>query len=121
MQHLIFESAWDRTISPQDRNEIISFFHSTASHIKEGVHFSFLREATNHRGDILVTVLIHNGENKILSIKDTIIRYVYHDQIIATNTFSIPCHIKEKTSMPWTFIFSIYDQTDQQVDYTITV
>lgn len=123
MQKLQFESAWSKTVSPQDRDWIN---HRFTTYIKnedrrEGVHFSFLREAKNHKGELLVTVMIHNFDDKTLILKETIIAYSDDEQIFATGLFNVPCDIEGKTTMPWTFIFSPSNKTDQVPQYIIKI
>lgn len=119
MLKLHFESAWDQTIAPMDREAIVDHFHKHSAHIKEGVHFSFLWQAINHRGERLVTVLVLNGEATSLRLQNAVITYYEHDQQIATGTFTLPCEIAKKTAMPWTFIFSQGNQTDRAPQFTI--
>lgn len=117
MQTLYFEPAWDKTIAPADREKITKHFQS--QHFEDGVHFSFLWEATNHKGERLVTVLINNSEETALTLKNTVITYVHQDRKIATGAFTLPLKISSKSSMPWTFIFSSENQSDQLPTYTI--
>lgn len=119
MQQLVFEHAWDKTIAPQDRQEIIQYFQASAKYIHNGIHISFLREAINYKGEVLVTVLIHNADDNILTIKDTPISYVNNKQEITTNIFDVPCDINGKTSMPWTFIFSQAKARHERAQYII--
>ena len=106
MQRLKFEPAWDKTISSRDRKLIEEIFSGTSLDQDDGVHFTFLWEATNHKGDLLVTVLIHNCYEKKLSMKELTIAYRHGEQVIAADTFNLPFEINSKTTMPWTLIYS---------------
>ncbi|MFD2045405.1 SLAP domain-containing protein [Ornithinibacillus salinisoli] len=103
MQKLLFEDAWDRTISDGDRKWIQHVFENTKLPLDQ-VLFTSLRQAINHRGDLLVSVIVHNTKNTEIAPVQQHFSYVVDHKLIAEHTFSIPT-IKSKTSMPWTFIF----------------
>ena len=44
MQKLQFESAWDKTIAPQDRKQVIDAFQQMATITQKGVLITFLWE-----------------------------------------------------------------------------
>lgn len=105
MQNLVFEEAWDKTISNQDRYEIERAFQQSMIPQNELLCTPLWR-AINHKGDLLVTVLIHNGTKEDFSILDKTITLLKENKILAKNIFSIPqLQLKPKTSMPWTLIF----------------
>ncbi|WP_085992641.1 SLAP domain-containing protein [Oceanobacillus senegalensis] len=107
MQKLQFESKWDKTIADKDRENIKQIFNQIKLEEKPNIQFTLLKEAINHRGDLLVTVLMHNISNNDFPIHQKEIYYVIDDEILAKQTFDFPHLIVEKhTSMPWTFIFS---------------
>ncbi|KHD85459.1 hypothetical protein NG54_09300 [Heyndrickxia ginsengihumi] len=106
MQNLQFEKAWDRTLSAKDRKRIKEIFSETKSISEHSVYFSTLWQAKNYKGELLITVLIHNFRQQLLSFCETPIRYVEGTTIIAEHIFTIPSlRIEPTTSMPWTFIF----------------
>lgn len=117
MQTLYFESAWDKTIAPDDREKITKHFKSLQA--KNDITLSFLWEAINHRGERLVTVLIHNTTDLALSFKDTVVAFRTGDSQIAAGAFTLPLEIPPQTSMPWTFIFSPSNEINQLPAYTI--
>lgn len=119
MQKLYFESAWDQTIAPIDREKIIHHFQEQTKYLETGVHFSFLWKANNHKGEQLITVLIHNTEENSFRLQNEAVGYYEQENRIATGMFSLPCKIAGHTSMPWTFIFSKTNQTDAFPQYTI--
>lgn len=106
MQDLVFESAWDKTIAPADRERIVQLFHETKSKSNESVAFVPIRQARNHERCLLVTVLIHNFTENDFAIENMRMNYLESSRPVAEHEFSFP-HIKVsgKTSMPWTFIF----------------
>ena len=119
MQKLQFEPAWDRTIADKDRKWIEHMFKEHLINKENGGHFTFLREAINHKGELLVTVLIHNFDESPLSLKSTIISYEDEKQEII-GTFDVPYEIPGKTSIPWTFIFPSSSSTKSAPDYKLT-
>ncbi|MDS9473189.1 SLAP domain-containing protein [Sporosarcina pasteurii] len=116
MQTLFFQPAWDQTIAPADREKITHLFQSL--HFKDGIHFSFLWEAVNYKEERLVTVLLHNVEDTPLKLANIAIDYLKDKQAM-TGLFTLPLQVPERTTMPWTFIFSSDNQTDQLPAYTI--
>jgi|SRR5690625_1173049 len=121
MQKLKFEEAWDKTISSQDRKYIENVFAQNSLVNTNDVQFTFLKEATNHNGHLLVTVLIHNSGEDNLAIDDAVIEYRRKGQKIATETFKLPFAIHPKTSMPWTFIYTRLHQVDNIPEFIIEV
>src|SRR5690625_7008419 len=83
-QRLQFESAWDKTIATRDREKIKKAFHGQLPQLNDGIHFSYLWKAKNHRNDLLITVLIHNRTKSILHLKNTSISYTEHEQMTVT-------------------------------------
>lgn len=113
---LLFEEAWERTISPQDRQAIIQKFE--ASHLQAGeIKFIPFRWALNHQGELLATVLIQNGEHKDFPLDNLTLSMEDSHGQLAEKSFSLP-HIvvKANTSMPWTFIFPPSNQSRKDVD-----
>ncbi|WP_172794013.1 SLAP domain-containing protein [Sporosarcina sp. HYO08] len=119
MQKLYFEPAWDRTISPADREKVINHFQKQTKQPQDGVQFSFLWKALNYKGEQLITVLIHNYEDMNFHLQHTAIAYFEQGKQQANATFSLPCEIPGNTSMPWTFIFSKTNETTDCPQYTI--
>jgi len=108
MQRLEFEAAWDKTIAPADRKVIINLFNQTKNKQTETESIVLLpiRQALNHRNDLLATVLLHNFTDSIFSLEAIDLAYLENDRVIATHHFSFPgLTLPKETSMPWTFIF----------------
>ena len=106
MQRLEFEAAWDKTIAPADRKVIIDLFNQTKEQQTESIVLLPIRQALNHRNDLLATVLLHNFTDSVFSLEAIDLSYLENDRVIATHHFSFPGLILPKeTSMPWTFIF----------------
>lgn len=105
MQRLIFESAWDKTIDVKDRQDIITAFEQ-AKQSGDNQLFIPLCSAINHRRDLLVSVIIQNDTDKILSLQHKTLTYLEGAKPIAAQTFhDRRLTIPAKCSMPWTFIF----------------
>lgn len=119
MQKLYFESAWDKTIAPIDREKMMKYFQQQTKQLHGGVHLSFLWNARNHKGEQLITVLIHNCEDINFRLHNTVISYNEQGKQLAKAKFSLPCEIAGNTSMPWTFIFSEANETDVAPQYMI--
>ncbi|RKJ06717.1 SLAP domain-containing protein, partial [Butyricicoccus sp. 1XD8-22] len=65
-----------------------------------------IREAINHKEELLVTVLVHNFTEKNLIFNNKRLRYSIDGEIIAEKLFALPAFgISPRVSMPWTFIF----------------
>lgn len=114
MQKLIFESAWDKTIAPRDRETIEQLFQTTKTNDIHAVEAITISQAFNHKEDLLVIVLIHNFRDEIFSFDEIEATYIENEIEIATQHFSFPkLELEPKTSMPWTFIFSKQNQLQQ--------
>lgn len=106
MQKLIFESAWEKTIAPADREKIISVFHETKNEGDGTIKFIPLKTAVNHEESLLITVLIHNFTKELFPLQGLRLTYTESTQSVAEYDFSFPhVTIESRTSMPWTFIF----------------
>lgn len=107
MQQLFFEAAWDRTISDQDRNHITELFEAKDHGKGKGLESTYINHATNHRGDLLYTVMLHNYQDIAYAFVDKNASLQDPAGNIITEKFTIPVNLSPRTSMPWTFIFPI--------------
>jgi SLAP domain-containing protein len=106
VQKLRFESSWDKTLSAKDRERIKQVFLETSTTNKSSHSLAPLWQAINHKGDLLMTVLVHNFDNQALSFHNKKLRYVENNKVMAEHIFTLPSlTIEYETSMPWTFIF----------------
>lgn len=105
MQKLKFQSAWDKTIAEEDRKKIKTAFENVSLDSGRNIQFSTLWQAKNHRGELLVAVLVHNTSQEDFSFLDQPMTYFINDKIFAKHVFSPPIIVEKQTSMPWTFIF----------------
>lgn len=105
MQQLFFEAAWDRTISDQDRRHITELFEAKDHEKGKGLESTYINHATNHRGDLLYTVMLHNYQDIAYAFVDKNASLQDPDGSIITEKFTIPVNLSPRTSMPWTFIF----------------
>jgi len=107
-QTLQFEAAWDKTIANKDREKIKQEFIRVKENLskEEKIQFTTLGHAINHKGELLVTVLVHNTSNSDFTFHHDTIQYHANGELIAGHIFTIPRLVIEKeTSIPWTFIF----------------
>ena len=113
MQQLQFESSWDKALSAQDRDTIEKIFNNTKGQHYSTIVFSPIRQAINHRNELLITVLVHNFSQQPLQFKDTRLVYSNETEVLAENIFTLPTMtIPPQVSMPWTFIFPVHQGTD---------
>ncbi|TQR15335.1 SLAP domain-containing protein [Psychrobacillus soli] len=106
MQKLEFEPSWDKTISSNDRQKIETIFLQTRKFNNHPIQLTPLWQAFNHKGELLVTVLIHNFTLHSYSFQNTKLNYIVNNEILVEHFFTLPSlSIQEERSMPWTFIF----------------
>ena len=106
MQQLQFEASWDKALAPEDRQQIVKLFDDTKDINGSGIHFKPIREAINHREDLLVTVLVHNFSDQPLQFINQRLIYIIGGKVIGDAIFTLPTLvIPPRVSMPWTFIF----------------
>lgn len=105
MQKLEFESAWDKTIAHQDREEIKRVFSelSAEEHVRQQA--VILKTAYNHKEEFLVTVLVNNYSTEPLSLIGKKVLYQEEGYTIGEMDSRYTLEIPPETSMPWTFIF----------------
>lgn len=106
MQQLQFEASWDKALSAQDRHNIEKIFNETKHLNSSDIVCSPIRQAVNHKQQLLVTVLVHNFTDNPLTFNNTRLVYRTQQQIIADDEFTLPTlTIPPFVSKPWTFIF----------------
>ncbi|MBD7938329.1 MULTISPECIES: SLAP domain-containing protein [Cytobacillus] len=108
MHSLVFQEKWASTLSDKDRKEIEGIFSRSVPHLhKEMIDFTPIWQAKNHRGDLLISVLIQNTTKEAFVLEHTHMFYLAEDgtrlaqHIFTTNQMLV----EPNTSMPWTFIF----------------
>jgi SLAP domain-containing protein len=105
MQKLIYEDAWERTISEKDRNIIENSFKDVIFQ-DNAIQFTQVRWDVNYKKELLLIVLIHNCTNRNFSFMRKKLHYTVNGTVLAEHTFTFSNLIVEAhTSMPWTFIF----------------
>lgn len=108
LQKLMFESSWDKALSSKDRKDIEAIFLETNENNLENIRLSPIWNAVNHRGELLITVLVHNFTQKTLTFNEKRLVYIENDEIVAESSFTLTTLvIPSKVSMPWTFIFPV--------------
>jgi SLAP domain-containing protein len=104
MQKLVFEDAWNRTISQKDRDIIEQLFRDETP--EEGVSFTIVRMAVNHKNERLVTAIVHNRTAQNLVFENAPLQFCDGDTLLVEHEFTLPAlQVPPETSMPWTFIF----------------
>lgn len=108
MQKLKFESSWGKAIAVKDKELIAEIFQNSNTEDGQSIRLVPIWEAMNYKGEVLITVLIHNFMDTELTFQNQKFTYIEKEAIIAEHIFTVPqLIIKRKTSMPWTFIFPI--------------
>ena len=108
MQQLEFESSWEKAIAIKDRELITKIFQNSNVIDERSIRLEPIWEALNYKGEVLITVLIHNFTDTRLTFQHQKFAYIEEETIITEHIFTIPqLMIKPKTSMPWTFIFPV--------------
>ncbi|MEK3907330.1 SLAP domain-containing protein [Oceanobacillus sp. FSL W7-1309] len=108
MQRLQYEASWDKALPAKDREIIEDVFQETKLSGNQAVAFTPLWQAMNYKGELLVTVIVHNFTDNPFSFQMEPIRYVENSELVAANEFTIPAlTIEAETSMPWAFIFPV--------------
>ena len=118
MQKLTFQSAWEKTIAEQDREKIKQAFLNVRLTVGKDIQFTSLWQTKNHRGELLVAVLIHNTSEQDFQFSDRKMRYKINGKTLAEHIFSPLIIVGKQTSMPWTFIFPVgsFDNTNHFED-----
>ncbi|GAA0289171.1 SLAP domain-containing protein [Gracilibacillus halotolerans] len=123
MQSFQLQEAWQRQISPDDKEQLIDLFNKTRNQMGETITCIPYRLAFNHRQDLLCTVLIHNTKDESIDLRNVMITIKKESKEVATNIFEdLPLQLPSKTSMPWTYIFPLnhYD-TSLTIDDTNSI
>ena len=108
MQQLKLEPSWDKALSNKDRKDIEEIFLNTSQIETPNILLTPIWNAVNHRGELLITVLVHNFTQKTLTFSEKRLVYIENDEIVAESSFTLPTLvIPSKVSMPWTFIFPV--------------
>jgi len=106
MQQLQFDPSWERALAIGDRYLIESIFRETRALNSSDIVCAPIREALNHKVELLITVLVHNYMDQPLTFNNTRVRYSVEGDYVAEHFFTIPqMVIPGQVSMPWTFIF----------------
>ncbi|CDO04683.1 hypothetical protein BN988_03248 [Oceanobacillus picturae] len=105
MQQLVWEQAWDKTISLGDRKQIEITFEQANEEATRIKYIPFW-QARNYRGELLITVIVQNFSDKAMPFTQLPLRYMEEGELVASHTFSFPnLELAARSSMPWTFIF----------------
>lgn len=105
MQQLYFHPTWERAISEADREVIEQLFEQTYDEVDDTIMSPTVRAAFNHKGELLVTALVHNFTHHSARFRERTV-FVHADDDFYEQRFTIDALVVPPfTSMPWTFIF----------------
>lgn len=105
MQQLYLHPTWQQAVSAQDRALIEQTFDDTNGEVEDLLLSPVMRAAFNHKGQLLVTALVHNFSHHSVRFQDRAVTLQCED-FFEEQLFTIPAlSIAPFTSMPWTFIF----------------
>lgn len=105
MQQLYFHPTWERAISDKDRAIIEQLFDETYEQVDDLIMSPTVRAAINHKGELLVTALVHNFTHHSARFHERSI-FVQAGDYAEEHVMTIPeLVVAPFTSMPWTFIF----------------
>lgn len=108
LQSLQFEASWEKAIAINDRKLITDIFQVSSKKGEVSIQLVPIWEAMNYKGEVLITVLIHNFTDTPLTFRHQKFTYQENETVVAEHIFTIPqVVIKPRNSMPWTFIFPI--------------
>lgn len=105
MQKLILDPTWESTLSIADSEVIQKKFSSTVDD-HDCLAAVPIWKAVNHKGDLLITTLIHNRTSENIIVFDRKVVYLEGGSVVASHIFTIKrLVIGANCSTPWTFIF----------------
>ena len=105
MQKFIFDPSWDRALSESDRQDILTLFGNTKTSTDM---FPLLWTAVNYKGELLITVMIHNFSDNPIDFANTVLQYKVNDEVLAQHRFDLPnVKLDSTESTVWTFIFPV--------------
>lgn len=123
-QTLQFEAAWEKQVSPQDRQLIEACFQQAKNGKGNNSSLDYVRHDYNHRQALLVLVLMHNEQKEAMTFTAKQL-YCFNqaEKQIATKEFTLPFTIPAETSMPWTFIFpkNTYEHVDVKSELSLKI
>ena len=109
MQQLVYHPAWEKQLSHKDRQIIEDVFEATYDVQNDILETPFIRADFNHKGQLLVMVLIHNFTHRAIGITEKYVQLSQGD-FFYEQKFTLPTRIAAFSSMPWTFIFEPNEQ-----------
>ncbi|MBR7553441.1 SLAP domain-containing protein [Allobacillus sp. GCM10007491] len=115
MQQLQYHSAWIKQVDSTLDQQIQKAFIQTREN--EDQIIVPLRQAINHKGDYLLTVLLHNREQQILNLSTVHLSVSsLYFQANQQHFSSAEWSVEPMTSAPWTFIFSESNYSGELTD-----
>ncbi|MFC0015709.1 MULTISPECIES: SLAP domain-containing protein [Allobacillus] len=115
MQQLLYHSAWNKQVDSTLDQQIQKAYIQTRD--DEDQVIVPLRQAVNHKGDYLLTVLLHNRKQQTLNLSTVHLsvsspNFKANQQQFSSAEWSIA----PMTSAPWTFIFSQANYSGELTD-----
>ncbi|CUA80785.1 accessory Sec system S-layer assembly protein [Anoxybacillus suryakundensis] len=103
---LELDDSWENSLSEEDKKELERLVRSLPRLGENEVNIVGLQATTDEEGNLVVGLLIRNGNQKDIQFKK--LPLVVEDasgEVIARGLFTLDLQIKANTSKPWTFIF----------------
>lgn len=105
MQQLYLHPTWEKAVSQKDLALIEDVFEQTYTKADDVIMSPVVRTAFNHKGELLITALVHNFTHHSARFMNRSV-FIRCGDYMEEQVFTIPSlSIPPFTSMPWTFIF----------------
>ncbi len=105
MQQLYLHPTWEKAVSQKDLALIEDVFEQTYTKADDVIMSPIVRTAFNHKGELLITTLVHNFTHHSARFANRSV-FIRCGDYMEEQVFTIPSlSIPPFTSMPWTFIF----------------
>ncbi len=121
---LQFQEVWERTLSPNQKEQLHTFFKTLSPDENELTVTPFLIKYKKN-GGINATVFIHNGFNKPIQLNNLTIQIINDNgELIANHRFHPDLFVQAKKTMPWSFVFpkhTVIKVDDVNEDWTISI
>ena len=105
MQQLYLHPTWEKAVSQKDLALIEDVFEQTYTKADDVIMSPVVRTAFNHKGELLITALVHNFTHHSARFTNRSV-FIRCGDYMEEQVFTIPSlSIPPFTSMPWTFIF----------------
>ncbi|RSK28683.1 accessory Sec system S-layer assembly protein [Bacillus sp. HMF5848] len=105
---LDLDESWERSLTPDSKAQLVKLVETLEVPKRGEIKFVPLQAQVQKNGDLHVSLLIRNGNNKSITLKQLpLIVEDAQGDVLAEGGFNLGnFQIKGNTSKPWTFIFS---------------